>query len=93
MTKYYVYEAKSGRIVHIHENYDSVSGENVPCGQEELLKLIDSTIPHEDLDIVEANSGNQSAERGLVRVDPRTRQLVIERGTSDAGNYRDSLEA
>ena len=74
-----------GRIVHVHESYDSVSGESIPCSHEEVLSLVDDSIPHEDLDIVEIQSRHESAERGALRVDPNTRQLVIERKTPDAG--------
>jgi hypothetical protein len=76
MPKYYVYNKKSGDVVHVHETYDAVGGTSLPCTSEEVLGLVDETlVKKEDLKILKVESESQLAV-GVTRVDPNTQKLV-----------------
>jgi len=82
MPKYFVYQADSGQIVHIHETYDLTSGESLPCTREEVLALVDESLQQGGLEITEADISRLSVGE-MLRVDTETRTVVQEsRGPS-----------
>ena len=82
MLKYYVYDAKTGDIVHIHESYDSISGESLPCSPEDVFAVVDEALQTKKLEILEVEVGRQDVGRGVVRVNPKTRELVVEQAAA-----------
>ena len=79
MRRYYVYNTKTGEVVNVHETYDATAGISLPCTSEEILDLIDEAlVKREDLDILEVESESQPAV-GVIRVDPSTKTLVMEK--------------
>lgn len=82
MPRYFVYEADTGQIVHIHENYDVTSGESLPCQREDVLALVDESLRGRNLEVTEADITRLSVGQTL-RVDTETGALVHEsRGPS-----------
>src|SRR5215218_1642412 len=77
--QYYVYDRKTGAIVHQHEAYDGPRDESMTCSKEEVLALVDSALEREALEVLEVADDFPIAEVGDIRVDPKTRQLVYER--------------
>jgi hypothetical protein len=75
MSRYYVYDTDTGKIVHVHETYSAVGGTSLPCTKDEVLALVEETLNKEKLDIVEAELDRRS-EAGILRVDTATRKLV-----------------
>jgi hypothetical protein len=84
MPRYFVYDADTGQIVHIHETYDTTSGESLSCTQEEVLALVDESLKERNLAITEADITRLSAGQTL-RVDTETKELVQESRGPSAG--------
>jgi hypothetical protein len=79
MPKYYVYHVETGEIVHQHETYDATSGTSLRCTRDEVLALIDETLPKDKLEILESEFERQPASQPkaeILRVDPKTRTLT-----------------
>jgi hypothetical protein len=51
----------------------------MPCSREEVLILVNETIPRDSLDIMATSIEHQPAEQGTLRVDTERRTLIIER--------------
>ncbi len=83
MPQYFVFDKKTGVIVHQHETYDGPSDANVACNKEDVLELIDKGLVVDTLDVIEIGDDFQIAEVRDIRVDPDTRKLVYERVDSD----------
>ena len=78
MPTYYVYNVESGTIVHEHETVDATSGTSLRCTRDEVLALVDETLPRDKLEILQSEE-RQAASRGdggILRVDLATRTLV-----------------
>jgi hypothetical protein len=79
MPRYYVYNVETGEIVHQHETYDATSGTSLRSTRDEVLALVDETLPKDKLDIVESESERRFAPQPgaeILRVDPQTRTLT-----------------
>jgi len=74
MSKYYVYRKSTRELVHVHEQYDAVSGDSVPCSVEEVLALVDEAFDKSDLNVVEGNSEAQTVRVNTL-VEPKSRTL------------------
>ena len=79
MPKYYVYNVESGEIVHQHESYEAISGTSLSCTRDEVLALVDETLPKDKLEILESEVERQTSSRpgaAIPRVDLTTRTLA-----------------
>ena len=80
MPIYYVYDAQTGVIVHRHRSIDASTGDTVVCSREEVLSVVDDSLPKNNLEILEVtdeSGGEHQQIEGTIRVDPKTRELVV----------------
>lgn len=80
MPIYYVYDAQTGVIVHRHRTIDASTGDTVACSQEEVLSVIDESLPKDNLEVLEVTDERGDEHQQIqrpIRVDPKTRELVV----------------
>jgi hypothetical protein len=77
MPRYFVYDKTDGTIVHVHETYDATAGLSVASSPEEVLEMVDETLPKENLEVLESEVDVRSVT-GTIRVDPKTRTLATQ---------------
>jgi hypothetical protein len=74
MPKYFVYDTRTGDIVHTHETVDAVSGNSLPCTREEVLEAF-GDVEGDHWDIIEGGDESISLDHSL-RVDTKTKTVM-----------------
>jgi hypothetical protein len=79
MPTYYVYDVKTGVIVQRHRSIDAISGNTMACSREEVLSVVDDSLPKDNLEVLEVTDegGVEHQGKRAIRVDPKTRELIL----------------
>jgi hypothetical protein len=80
MPIYYVYDVQTGVIVHRHRGIDATTGHTVACSREDVLSVVDDSLPRNNLEVLEVTDESEDEHQQLertIRVDPKTRELIV----------------